>query len=201
MAINLTTLLTGLMQDLNSASFTDADLIWWTTAELYEFADEAAKWLARECGCFCEVATFAASGAVDLGALHISTIHAAIDGRTLREATVRELEALDAGWNARVATVAVPAKRWAPTGSQTLRIYPAPASGTIEAIEHRLPADITSVAPSLAAPPAIASFLAMSVLGAARGKEGDASMPEIAQHCAGNLKLYARVFANLYGAG
>lgn len=195
MAINVTTLLTSLLPALNAAALTDSELIFWTTAELYEFADEAAKWLARTAGCFVAAGTLTASGTVDLTAPHISSIFAAVDGTTLREANVRELEALDSAWE----SAAGAAQRYTLTGAQTLRIYPAPASGSLEVIEHQIPADITSSAPSLAASTAIAGFLALAILGAARAKEGDASMPEVAAHCADRKNLYGRVLTAIYG--
>lgn len=197
MAVNVATLLTSLLPALNAAALTDAELSFWTTAELYEFADEAAKWLARNAGVFVAVdSSFQAERSVDLTDFHISTIFAAVDGAALREANVRELEALDATWES---TQGLP-KRYTMTGARTLKIYPDPMSeGALELIEHRLPADITSLNATLAAPAAIAGFLAIAILGAARSKEGDASMPEIAAHCTERTNLYAGVLTALYG--
>jgi hypothetical protein len=195
MAIDVAALLTSLLPALNAASLSDADLTFWTSTELYEAADEATKWLARTAGLFVGANTLAAGGSVDVGASFISTIFAAVDGTTLREASVRELEALDGGWETAVGT----AKRYTLTGTRTLRLYPAPASGSLEVIEHQLPADITSGNPTLAAATAIGGFLAVSILGAARAKEGDGSMPELAAHCAERISLYGKVFEALYG--
>jgi len=195
MAIDVAALLTSLLPALNAASISDADLTFWTSTELYEAADEAGKWLARTAGLFVGANTLAAGGSVDAGASFIDTIFAAVNGTALREASVRELEALDGGWETAVGT----AKRYTLTGTRTLRLYPAPATGSLEVIEHQLPADITSGNPTLAAATAIGGFLAVSILGAARGKEGDASIPEVAAHCAERISLYGKVFEALYG--
>jgi hypothetical protein len=195
MAIDVAALLTSLLPALNAASISDADLTFWTATELYEWADEAGKWLARSCGAFVSANTLAAGGSVDLSASFIDTIFAAVDGTALREASVRELEALDAGWDSATGT----AKRYTLTGVETMRLYPAPATGTLEVIEHQLPADITSGNPTLAAATALGGFLAISILGAARAKEGNASMPEVAAHCAERTILYGKVFSALYG--
>ncbi len=200
MAISIATAITNLLPALNADAL--ANLIWWTETELYEFAEEAARRLARSAAVFVETEQIAVSGGTasyTLGARSIATVHVSLGNTRLRPASVRELEALDTGWEATTGTP----KRWTHAlGIDSIRIYPEPtAGGTLEVVHHQHPPEITSAAPTVAAPAPLAGYFGQAILAAARAKEGDAAMPEVAAHARERLALYERVCQAYWGGG
>lgn len=175
------------------------DLTHWTEEELYEYADEAVKRLARAVGMFTErepaitvnigVATY------PLPTRHLSTIHASLGGANLRPAAVKELEALDSAWQDTTGTP----DRYVPDflGTEYVRLYKKPSAGsTLALLFYQYPADVAVGSPILAAPRVLEDYLTWEILRQARGKEGDAAMPEVAEHAAQRVKE----FEQLYGA-
>lgn len=77
--IDFRDILAELYPHLNASG--SGDLVYWTEAELYEWADEAAKRLARKFGGFVVrdgTALVASQAIYNQPARHISTIHASI---------------------------------------------------------------------------------------------------------------------------
>jgi hypothetical protein len=184
---------------------TYADLVFWDEEELYQLADEAAKRMARAAGVFAvrDVSTVVAEGTADypVPARHLSTVHVSIDqgaGFTpLREATVEELEALDAGWRASPGSI----ERYVQDrGTENLRLYHSPAAGgTLGVICHEWRPEITPANRILAAPLVLADYIALAVLAEARRKESEAAMPEIAGHLDERLALIEAVMREYWG--
>ncbi len=180
---------------LNAAS--TADLVWWASQDLYNFADEALKRLART------AAVFAADSSILAGAGEIANpagtlviVHAAANGATLRPATVRELEALDANWTAATGTP----KRWVQDlGLGQMRLYPAPpAPVTLQRIHHAEPAKITTGATTLTAPVALDAYVLWSMIGSARAQEGESQMADVADHSRNRMELFEAVAVAYY---
>ena len=185
---------------LNTATM--ADLVFWTEAELYQFADEAVQRAAREAIVF----AFIANQLVSPGATSLrlptgssTALWASWSGTSMREASVGELEALDDDWQN---TTGMP-KRWTvDLGTGTLRLYPFPsANGVLTMILQGCPPTVALGAATLPAVLPFGGYLLQAILGAARGKISDAIMPEIATHAEQRAALYLDVFKRYWGAG
>jgi hypothetical protein len=186
---------------LNAA--TAADLVFWTAAELYQFADDAVKEAARRSLIFVSVAPLAlAIGAGDtaLPAGTVAVLAAAFANLPLRAATVAEIEALDDNWEQ---TTGPPAKWLEDAGITVVRTYPAPSvAGTLSVVLQGFPsAPISAGNTAIEAPAPFAGYLLQAMLGRARGKQSDAMMPEIADHCAQREGIYRQIFTQYWGAG
>src|SRR5207249_3191346 len=94
-------IVSDLWPPLNATS--EADAVYWTEAELYEWIDEAVKRLAQR-GYFVvyDTSLTTATGTKNytLPTGHVGTIQADIAGRLLRARNVQELEAFDSAWPA-----------------------------------------------------------------------------------------------------
>jgi hypothetical protein len=195
-------LILDLLPALNAVSAASSDLMWWTSDELYQFADEAVKLLARTAAVFAAadfVATSAgvAEYALPSGALWM--IQASVNGNAIRPSTVREIEALDPNWQ----TTPGAAGRWIQDiGLGQVRLYPVPVGiGTLERVCHIERTAISAGNPTLTgAPLPFGGFVLHAMLAAARGKEGDAQMPDVAAHANARVSLYLSVFASYWGA-
>lgn len=201
--LNLAGAIADLYPALNASGA--ADLVFWTEADLYEWADEAAKRLARVQGGFVDwddsITVAEGVPTYNLAAGHLSTIHVSLDGRTLRPATVQELEARDGTW---VETESDTVTRWLQDGEGTerIRLWPTPGAAAgvdLLLIEHRLPETITAEAAVVQAPLCLRDYWPFYVLGEARGKEGKAAMPEVAEWCGEMTQLYERVCREYWG--
>lgn len=194
---NTTSLITELLPALNAAN--TIDLVWWTTDELYNYADETVKHLARRAAVFTDFDSLSAgAGEIANPSGALALLHAASDGASLRSATVAELEALDPGWQ----TTAGTPKRWTvDLGLGSMRVYPSPASAVqLERIYHANPPAVTFGTPSVAGPAALDGYVAWGILGRARAKEGESMLADVAAHASEHLKLYERVFTAYWGA-
>ena len=194
---DVSAVITGLLPALNAAS--TADLVYWTQDELYQWADEAVKRLARRAAVFVNYSAAMWSAAeVPLIPNAIAPALIAWNGSLLRVATVAELEALDDNWEAATGTP----KRWTlDLGLQQVRLYPAPdVAGMVQGVIIIAPADLSATQTALEAVAPISGFLAQSVLGQARGRVSDAEMPEVAAHCAQRAAMYLEIFARYWGA-
>lgn len=178
-----------------------ADLVFWTAQDLYDWLNEALKQLARRCGLFVErdtsISLVASTASYTLPARHLSTLHVAVDGSGLRPATVAEVEALDADW---LNTEDTPARYLQDVaGLASIRIYPTPDdTGTLQLVMHRYPADLAGGG-TLPLPDMLSDLLVDIVIGEARGVEGDGAMPEVAEVCREEAKLYEAVCARYWG--
>lgn len=197
--LDLTAAVDAVMPALNAAS--PEELVYWTEDELYEWADEAAKRLARFAGGFVErdtaTAVVGGTAVYAVPARHVSTIHAGIDGRALRAASVQEIEAGDTTWPE---TAGSPV-RWIADGEGTekLRLYPKPtAGGALELVFHRY-ANVQKGAAIVLAPGCLREYFTFAVLAEARGKESKMAMPDIAQWARGMAGLYEEVCRQYWG--
>jgi hypothetical protein len=200
--IDFQLILAELYPKLNATDATD--LVYWTDAELYQWADEAAKRLARKFGVFVErdaSTTIVLGTAIyNLPARHISTIHASIAGAALYPNNVQELEALDSDW---VRTAgATDSFLNDNEGTATIRVYPTPdatITGSLALIFHRFPVTIAAGTFELVVPLALQEYFTWLMLAEARRKESDASMPEVADHFAARVDLMESVIRSYWG--
>jgi hypothetical protein len=196
MAISASSLITELLPALNAGS--TSDLTWWTTSELYQYADELLKRLARTAAVFVDYDSITAgSGAIDNPSGALVIIHMAANGATLRPAAENELLALDPAWESTAGTP----KRWIQTELQSTRLYPAPSGTvTLTRIFHANPPTVASGTPTITAPPPIGSYVLWGMLGRARAKEGEAMLPDVAGHATERVGLWEKVFTAYWGA-
>ena len=179
-----------------------ADLTHWTEEELYEYADEAVKRLARGVGMFTErdatTTVVGGTATYPTPTRHLSTIHASLGGANLQPAKVRELEALDATWQDTSGTP----DRYVPDfqGTEQVRLYKKPAAGgTLVFLLYQYPAEVAQGSPTLTAPSPLEDYLTWAILAQARAKEGDAAMPEVAEHAAQRVKQFDQLCAAQWG--
>ena len=203
--IDFRDVLARLYPRLNAASA--ATLVRWTDAELYQWADEAAKRLARSFGVFVErdasTALVAGTGTYAAAARHVSTVHASADSTALYARTAQELEALDALYvETQAAGGKLPSGFLSEAGAagSATRVYPLPsAGGTLGLIMHRYPAAIASSNYTLSVPLCLTEYFSWWMLAEARRKESQAKMPEIAEHFAERVGLLDQVIQRYWG--
>jgi hypothetical protein len=180
---------------LNSSG--DADLVWWTTAELYEFLDEAARKFGQT-GVDVQTAPVAATSQESsyvLPAKCLSVVGIYADSRELRGTAVRYLEALSATWRDEGGDP----QRYAldSAGTRSFVIHPKPAqAGTIDIVYHTWP-DV--YAGAYRAPSVFGLYLQYSALAQARGKEGEAQSTDIAEAARARVNVIDQVCRGLWG--
>lgn len=181
---------------------------WVTLTELYQFGDDAAKELAYEAGVFVVVDTSItvapATAAYTLPASHVFTVlawlvYAGLPVQFLRLSTVDQLFALDANWST---TVGDPVRASLDAGNVgTITLYPIPLSAaTLAEICQEFPA-VASGSSALALSPVLQDAFTYALLAAARGKESDSRMEEMANHFRQRAELYAQLAEHLWGPG
>jgi hypothetical protein len=183
---------------------------WVSVAQLYQYADEAAKKIAYKSGVFLELDTSitvtAATAVYEEPATHIYTLAAALamTGVTapqiLRPAAVRELWALDATWS----TTAGNATRFSMDAGSvgTITLYPNPLQGgTLNQIIEEYPATVALGASTLGVATVLQDYFSYSMLATARGKESDSRQAEMADHYAQRCQMYEAIIEHLFGAG
>lgn len=202
--INGALVVSDLWAPLNATG--EADAIYWTEAELYEWIDEAAKRLARKLGLFVvydtSLSTATGTKNYTLPTGHAGTIQCDIAGRMLRARNVQELEALDSAW-----TTAVNAKPKAfvedTQGLTQLTLYPPPnLAENAKIIGLTMLTTLATISVStaqFAAPQCIREYFTFSALAEARAKETNASMDEIAQWMRGLVDTYEDAMRQLWG--
>lgn len=184
-----------------------ADLTFWTEADLIQWLDEAVKRLARVACVFvgrsASIRSVDEQATYDLPVRHVSTLHVSYVTTSLRPAGTLELEALDAGYQTGRGTPA----RWYQDlqGDATFGLAPVPDTNDdpIPVIYEGWPPELDGGGQNtlLSAPPPIRGYLAMCVLAAAYGREGECEMPDVAAHCRGRIQMYDQIFQSYYGAG
>ncbi len=182
----------------------NASTSWISGAELYQFADDAAKRLAYESGLFLTYdASIVVSGGTpvyNLPNTHIFTLQAWLGSQQLRLTPVRDLFALDATWSAATG----PSKRCSlDAGSVgTITLYPNPTSnGTLAQICQEFAATIQAGQTTINLPGVLQDYFTYAMLAGARGKESDHRMGEMAAHFQARCDLYEQVTDHLYGPG
>jgi hypothetical protein len=187
--------------------YTYPEIVHWTEADLLGYVNEALARLARITGVFVvrDTTTVIEDGQAtyNLPAGHLSTIHAAlVGGPALRPTRVGELESLDPLWPTTECEDSETPTRYAQDfeGAEKVRLYKIPnVAGFLDLVFHSTPAQVTVGSPLLDAPTFVEDYLAMAVLAAARGKEGDGAIPEVAKHAAERVALYERIFQEYFG--
>jgi hypothetical protein len=198
--VDIANVIGDILPALGAANLGDLD--WCTQAELYQFADEANKRLAARAGVWVErygAQDVPAGAAVQPApAGHVDTIHVSFSGSPLRPASARELASLDANWPAAQNT---PKRFSMDAGAPgTITLYPNPsAPGTMATIYHRFQPTIQSGSSLVPIASPVQDYFAYAMLAEARRKESDAAMPEMAEHFAQRLELYAQVLTRYFG--
>lgn len=201
--VNASPLIGDLWPALNATGAADA--VFWTEDELYVWFNEAAVRLAGCSNVFVERDTSitAAIGTptYDLPVAHMKTIQADLNGTVLRARTVKELEALDAGWPATEGTP----KAFALDNEGMLKItlYPVPDAGAdgkvVGLIMRETPATVSAAAGFLTAPAILEDYFAFSILAEARAIETRAPMLEISQWLKGITGMYEQTIQSYLG--
>jgi len=198
--IDVSDVLKSLLPALQAESFNQLDF--WTETELYQFADEAAKRLAREVGGFIVRSSFAVvanTAEYSVPARHMATIRVSLAGEALSVSNFEEIDALDEDWPTTAADYCD--RVFHPT-LETLRLYPIPnteVSGSVAIVFARYPAEITAAAAIVSAPLCLRDYFTWSVLAAARERESEAAMPEVAQWLGGVVGLYTQMMKGYWG--
>lgn len=208
MSVDASAVYSDLAAALNASS--TADIAQGDSAEFYAWFNEAAKHLARKVGLFVErdatLTVTAGSDSTTLPARHIATVDVSFDSdgsgawRPLRPASAHDLEALDASDSATTGTP----KRFAQDreGMGDIRVHPIPTSdANLAVISRVVPADVSAVSPTLAAPSAVGDYLRYFALRRARRADTDEGMPEVSDYCNTRLALYEQVFEQYWGKG
>lgn len=182
---------------------------WVTLAELYQFGDDRAKLLARTSSLFltydASINVVAATAAYNLPAAHVFTLSAWLVNtggllQMLRLSSVGQLFGLDGNWPATTGSPSRLSLDEAAVGTATL--YPIPiANATLAQILDEYPATVVAGSSSVPVSPILQDYFTDALLAAARGKESDSAMPEIAAHMAERLKLYEQLIEHLWGPG
>jgi hypothetical protein len=201
MSVDVSELVEELFPALNATAA--ADLLFWTETELYQWADEAVKRLARKAAVFVERTQDTdapANSAHNLDERDLAVIECGWNGAALSPATVRELEALDENWEE--ADAGTPAKYATDfLGLGQVRLYPPPsAAGVLDLITLQVPEEITSAAAELRAPEPVKEILRLRMLQEARGREGDGAMPEVAERLGKLADVLELVAVRIWGA-
>lgn len=177
---------------------------WVTAAELYQFADEAAKHLSYKAGVFvtydASITVLAGTAAYTLPTTHVFTLAAWVGNQPLRMTTVRDLFALDARWGT---TTGAPKRASLEAGSVgTITLYPKPTAGdTLGQVCQSHPAALVAGASAVELPSVCQDYFSYAMLAGSRGKESEAGMPEMAAHFRQRMDLYEAVIEHLWGPG
>jgi len=189
-----------------------ADLLaanWLTVGELYQFADDAVKAIARATSLFLtfddSIAVSAGTAAYALPAGHIFTegawlVYASGGIQLLRLTTVGQLFALDAVWGTKTGApvrLSLDAR-----DAVSCVLYPSPtANATLAQIMQQTPADVAEGATALPLSPVMEIYFSSAILAAALSKESDSARPEVAAHLVERLGLIDAVIQSLWGEG
>jgi hypothetical protein len=182
---------------------------WVTPAELYQWADEAAKRLARETGAFAayddSIAVEAGTASYALPSNHVFTLMAAIvypSGamQLLRMTAVRDLWALDGNQQT---TSGDPQRASLDAGGVgTITLYPIPIqAGTLGQVLAEFPGTIAAGSSTVALAAPMQDFFTFRILAGARGKESPNADQAMAAHFAERADLYSQVAEHLWGPG
>lgn len=189
-----------------------ADLVaanWLTLAELYQYADDAMKLLARTTSVFLtydrSINVVAATASYALPTGHIFTegawlVYGSGALQLLRLSTVGQLFALDALWEMRTGL----ATRLSLDAADavTCVLYPNPTvNSTLNQILQQAPVDVTSGTSVLPLSPVLEIYFSAAMLAGALSKESDSARPEVAAHLQERLKMMDAVIQSLWGGG
>lgn len=189
------------------SAVSEADAIFWTSAELIGYMDEAAKRLARVTGAFVErdesIAVVAGNGSYSLPTRHIQTIQADLANRTLRARNVQHLEAVDSDWPDTLANVSSPVRAFVQDtqGLEKVVVYPIPYidNEILGLVIATFPQAITAATLVLPVPPVMRDYFTFAALAQARAKEGSASMEEVVPWLRSIVEMYEQSIRGLWG--
>lgn len=200
-ALDTTTVIDGILPTLHADS--RADLVYWTEGDLITWMDEGLKRLARTCGVFIErdtsITTSNGTALYPLPERQDATLHVSFGTAGLKPASMLELEMRSASFQTDAGTP----DHWYEDGQGwNVGVSPVPTIAT------QLPLIMTCWPPELDAakrntfvqgPAPLAGYLAMYAIGKALGEEGEAEMPDVAQHCMARCEMYEQIFQRYYG--
>jgi hypothetical protein len=199
MSVDLASVLNDIIPTLGAAS--TADLDWCSTTELYNYADEEMKRLAASTSLWVSSVAIALAqnqAVVSLPSGCVSVIHVAWNYSPLRPASVWELAALDGAYPS---TSYVPSRFSLDANLPgTLTIYPVPSTaGTLQVTFSGVLPDIASGSTVLPIASPLQDIFGLAMIGAARRKESDGCMAEVADHCEQRLEVYRSVLKQYFG--
>lgn len=203
--ISWSTLLTCLYPRLHAS--TAADLVWWTEADLRQWANEAIQLLAAQVPVFIrrniDLNTVNGQRAYALPARHLATLHVTYDDQPLQPTDLALIDARDAAADAAVCGVGEVPKRWYEDTfgiHSSIGIYPSPsAAETLAILFSQQPALLTSTASTLPIPVAIGAYIQDYVLAKAWAHDSDFSMPELAAHFESKYQMYISLYQSYWG--
>lgn len=177
---------------------------WVTSAELYQFADDAVKRLARTTALFLTydasipIVAFVSIYQGPASAVYTESAWV-VGGQQLRITPVAVLYALDQAYSQTLGTPSPTRICFDAAGADMLVLYPTPtAGGTVGQIMQARPGDGVATLPvSLV----LQDYFTNDMLRRARAKESDNAMPEVSEHLAERAKMYEAVFEHLWGTG
>lgn len=203
--VNFAQVLGDLYPRLNATS--QADAVYWTDAELYQWFDEATQRLARSAGVFVardtSIAVSSGQGSYDLPSEQVSTIQADLEGVVLRPRTVQELEALDSDWPAATGPPSPSSYTQNVLGLGVLALYPAPGpddnGNTLGLVIHVAPSTVSASNALLSAPSVLQDYFGFYALAEARARESKGAMPEVADWLRSVTGLYEQAIEGYWG--
>lgn len=180
---------------------------WVTIAELYQFADEAVKGLARTTALFLgydvTIAVVAGTASYALPARHVFTegawlIYSGGAIQLLRLTGTGQLFALDATWSVKTG---LPTRLSLDAQDvDTCILYPSPVSNsTLAQVLEIYPPDVADGASVLPVSAVLQDAVSYAMLAGALSKESDSARPEVAAHCKERMLMYAAIAAKLWG--
>lgn len=201
--VNLAVMAKDLWPPLNAVS--EADAIFWSEAELYQWINDAVNRLADNAPLFVvydqSLAAATGVGAYAQPSKFIATLQADLAGTVLRARNVQQLEALDDNWPTSAGTPEAFALD--SQGERQLRLYKTPSAPSngllVGQVMQTLPATVNASNAILAAPTCLREYLSFSALAEARAKETRAQMPEISAWLRGLVGMMDKAIVGYWG--
>ncbi len=181
-----------------------ASTSWVNLDELFQWADDAVRLLAWKTRVFLtydtSISVVGGTAQYSEPTRHVFTVAAWCDAQPLRITSAAELAALDGTW--RATTGAPKRASFDAAGVGPVTLYPKPTVGaTLAQVCQIPPAEVTATAARIGLPAAFQDYFAYAALAGARGKESEARMPEVAEHCRQRCAQYEQLMLWLYGEG
>jgi len=184
----------------------DADLVWWTKADLIGWINEGITQLCHRADIlvYRNTADSTASGdkLYDLPAGALKVVDVAVAGQPLRPASMAELDALDHTGEATFRDEGARPTHWFNEGLGLAQIglYPVPiAAEQISKVYAGEPGAELAEGSTIPLPDLLAGYLMDYALERAYAKRGEAGMPEVAEHLRGKLEIYYAAAAAYWG--
>jgi hypothetical protein len=181
---------------------------WVTDAELYQWADDAVKGIARSTLLFLSydqsTVLLPATAQYPLPAATVLTegawalYSAPPSVQLLRLTSQAQLTALDATWSF---TTGVPLRMSLDAGDiHTATLYPVPGvGGNLALVIELAPADVTAGSAVIPCTGILQDAVSYSMIAGALSKESDYARREVAKHCQERMGLYLAIVKRLWG--